>query len=192
MATVASKLMTADEFFDWVHTPENDGRFFELERGEVIEMPPPGKLHGFVCANISCIHWIYARQRKKGYVCSNDTGVIVERDPDTVRGVDVTFYEDAKTAADMEQKYAADPPVLAVEVVSPNDRTNRTLRRVAELLKIGVREVWVIDPQARDVSICRTGRNPEILSFDKELVTTEILPGFRGRVSEFFAAPGAI
>jgi Uma2 family endonuclease len=184
--------MSADEFFDWVHIPENDGRFFELERGEVVETPPPGKLHGFVCANIACILWIYARQRKKGYVCTNDTGVIVERDPDTVRGVDVTFYEDGRTADDMERKYAADPPVLAVEVVSPNDRTNRMLRRVTELLKIGVREVWVIDPQARDVSICRTGRDPEILGFEKELVTTEILPGFRCLISEFFAAPGAI
>jgi Uma2 family endonuclease len=191
MATVASKLMTADEFFDWVHTPENDGRFFELERGEVIEMPPPGKLHGFVCANISCLLWIYARQRKKGYVCSNDTGVIVEQDPDTVRGIDVTYYEDAKTAADMERKYAAEPPVLAVEVVSPSDRTNRTLRRVTELLKRGVQQVWVIDPQARDVSIFGRGRDPEILEFDQELVATEILPGFHCRVSELFEIPGA-
>src|SRR5205823_5635409 len=138
-------------------------------------MPPPGKLHGFVCANISCLLWIYARQRKKGYVCSNDTGVIVEQDPDTVRGVDVTYYEDAKTAADMERKYAAEPPVLAVEVVSPSDRTNRTLRRVTELLKRGVQQVLVIDPQARDVSIFRRGRDPEILEFDQELVATEIL-----------------
>jgi Uma2 family endonuclease len=192
MASVASKLMTADEFFDWVHTPENEGRFFELERGEIIEMPPPGKLHGFVCANISCILWIYARQRKKGYVCSNDTGVLVERDPDTVRGVDVTYYEDAKTAADMERKYSADPPVLAAEVMSPGDRTNRTLRRVTELLKVGVKQVWIIDPQARDVSIFRTGCDPEIFGFEQELVTTDILPGFRCRVSEFFEAPGAV
>ncbi len=192
MATVASKLMTADEFFDWVHTAENDGRFFELEHGDVIEGPPPGKLHGFVCANISCILWIYARQRKKGYVCSNDSGIVVERDPDTVRGIDVTFYEDAKTAADMERKYAAEPPVLAVEVVSPNDRTNRTLRRVTELLKMGVKQVWVVDPQARDVSICRMGQDPEILEFEQELVATDVLPGFRCHVSEFFELPGTV
>jgi Uma2 family endonuclease len=92
----------------------------------------------------------------------------------------------------MEQKYAADPPVLAVEVVSPNDRTNRTLRRVTELLKIGVREVWVIDPQARDVSICRTGQDPEILGFEQELIATDVLPGFRCQVSEFFELPGTV
>lgn len=49
MATVAPKLMTAEEFYDWVHQPGNEDRLFELEEAEVVEMPPPRKLHGFVC-----------------------------------------------------------------------------------------------------------------------------------------------
>jgi len=43
--------MNAEQFYDWVHRPANYYRFFELERGEVIEMPPPGGVHGVVCGN---------------------------------------------------------------------------------------------------------------------------------------------
>ena len=118
--------MTAVEFFDWVHQPENRGRYFELERGEVVEMPPPGKYHGFVCGNVAGILRDYCIQNGRGYVCTNDAGVIVEQDPDTVRGPDVTFYDDDQTAADMERQYATVPPLLAVDVLSPNDRVNPT------------------------------------------------------------------
>jgi len=43
MATAVGTLMrlqTADEFFDFVHRPENRDRFFELERGVIIEVRP--------------------------------------------------------------------------------------------------------------------------------------------------------
>jgi Uma2 family endonuclease len=191
MATVATKPMTADEFFGWVHQPENRDRYFELERGGIIEMPPPGKYHGFVCANVSRILGNFAAARRKGYVCTNDSGVLVERDPDTVWGVDVTFYDDAENADDMERKYAVEPPLLAVEVMSPGDRINRTLVRVTQLLNVGVKQVWVIDPQARDMSIYRQGKNPEMVQADGELTAGDILPDFRCHVNEFFGAPGA-
>jgi hypothetical protein len=50
-ATV-KKLMTAQEFCDWVHQPEQADKWFELVRGEVIELPSPMKPHGVVCMNV--------------------------------------------------------------------------------------------------------------------------------------------
>ena len=70
MATVSTKLLTADEFYEFVHRPENAGRHFELERGEVIELPPPMKPHGFVCANVVFRLMKYAAEQNAGYVCS--------------------------------------------------------------------------------------------------------------------------
>src|SRR6185436_15149951 len=103
MSTIQTKLITAEEFYDWTNRPENRGRVCELERGRIIEMSRPGKLHGLICANVAGILRNYAIQRKKGYVCSNDTGVIVERDPDTVRGPDVLFFEDAAKVEEVEE-----------------------------------------------------------------------------------------
>lgn len=190
-ATPTTRRMTAAEFYDWAHRPENEGRCFELDRGEVEEMPPPGKHHGFVCGNIAGILRNFAIQRRKGYVCTNDAGMLVEQDPDTVRGPDVTFYEDAQTTIDMERQYAVRPPLLAVEAASPNDRLNRTMRRVTQMLNGGVGQVWLVDPEGRDVTVHRRGQDPLHLTEEQEITGDPVLPDFRCRVAEFFARPGA-
>ncbi len=139
-------------------------------------------------------HWgilrNYAISRRAGYVCTNDAGVIVGRDPDSVRGPDITFYEDDQTAEDMERQYAAVPPMLAVEVVSPSDRINEVMLRVRQLLDRGVKVVWVVDPEARDVSICEVGQQPQLVSGDQPIEGGQYLVNFRCLASEFFTLPG--
>lgn len=83
-------------------------------------MSRPGKRHGLVCANVAGILRNNAIAVKKVYVCSNDTGVVVERDPDTVRGPDVMFFEDVGTFDEVESKFGETPPLLAVEVLEEN------------------------------------------------------------------------
>ncbi len=190
MATVVSGPMTATEFFQWVHRPENRDKFFELERGKVVEMPPPSKYHGFVCGNVSGILRNYASQSKSGYPCSNDSGIQVEDDPDTVRGPDVSFYVDDQTADTMERKYAVEPPRLVVEVLSPNDQQSRTNRRISQFLMRGVPLVWLVDPEVRCVTVYRRDRYPVVVDETEELTGEEVLPDFRCRVAEFFARPG--
>jgi Uma2 family endonuclease len=114
--------MTAEEFYDFCHRPENRDHLFELERGEVVEMSRPGEQHGYVCDNFARILGNYTFQRRKGYVCSNDTGVIWERDPDSVKGPDVVLYDENRRFDALAKKYSERPPRLVVEVRSPNDR----------------------------------------------------------------------
>ncbi len=185
-----SKTLTAEEFFDWVHLPKNRGRTFELRDGEIIEMPPPGKYHGFVCGNIAGILRDFAIATRKGYVCTNDSGIIVGRNPDSVRGPDVTYYVDEETADDMQRKYAVVPPVLAVEVVSPSDRINDIMRRVTQLLNLGVQVVWVVDAESRDVSICQSGHDPLLFTGNEALTGSGPLSEFSCSVDQFFAIPG--
>jgi Uma2 family endonuclease len=190
MASVATKLMSAEEFCDWVHQPENRDRYFELERGEIIEMPPPTHLHGFVCGNLAGILRDYALRRKRGYTCTNDSGVILDRNPDTVRGIDVAFYDGLPTAEAMQVKYAVTPPILAAEVLSSSDRPARTTRRVGEMFARGVQMVWLVDPELREVSILRPGELPATVDERQELDGGEVLPGFHCRVAEFFGVFG--
>jgi Uma2 family endonuclease len=190
MATVTTKPITADEFYHFTHQSENRDRVFELERGEVVEMSRPGKRHGLVCNNIGGILRNFAISRKKGYACSNDTGIITERDPDTVRGPDVAFYEDVKSFDEVEEKYGDQPPRLAVEVLSPNDTVGKVNRRVKELLQFGILIVWLIDPEAHNVTVYRLGKDYYILEETDELTGEDVLPDFRCKVAEFFALPG--
>jgi Uma2 family endonuclease len=191
MTTVQTKLLTAEDFYEWANRPENRGRVCELERGRIVEMSRPGKLHGLICANVVGILRNYAIQRKKGYVCSNDTGVIVGRNPDTVRGPDVLFFEDAERVEQVEEKYGETPPVLAVEVLSPNDTHGKVMRRVLELFEFGTRLIWVLDPDARNVIVHYPGNKDRVAEASQELTGNDFLPDFRCRVADFFTLPGA-
>ncbi len=66
MGIAIPKPMSAEEFYEWGNRPENRDRFCELERGQIIDVPRPGKRHGFVCANVAGILGNFAVTRKKG------------------------------------------------------------------------------------------------------------------------------
>ena len=51
------------------------------------------------------------------------------------------------------------PPFLAIEILSPEDRWVRIQPKIAEYLSIGVRSIWVIDPEERK-AICYSQQNP--------------------------------
>jgi Uma2 family endonuclease len=46
-------------------------------------------------------------------------------------------------------------PLLCVEVLSPEDTVARMRAKLRDYLEMGVPEVWVVDPEARTVSIYR-------------------------------------
>jgi Uma2 family endonuclease len=184
------KPLKAEQFAEWVERPENANKWFELVRGEVIELPPPTRRHGVVTNNAGRLLGNYTVQRKKGYVAGNDSGVILERDPDTVRGPDVALYEDAGSFDELHPKYGEVPPRVGVEVLSPNDRADRVLRKITEYLKSGVDLVWLVDPEARTIVVYRRDKAPYLLEEHEELTAEDVLPGFRCRVADFFFVPG--
>jgi Uma2 family endonuclease len=178
--------MTASEFWDWVHRPENRDRHFELERGKVVEVSRPGELHGVVSLNAGFTLSTYIRQRRKGYAYANDTGIVWESDPDTVKGPDLFFYDKNRTFGDLHPKWTEDIPTLVIEVLSPNDRLTKVNRRISRFIKWGVPLVWLIDPEEQTVTVYRPDCVPEVLERDEELTGGAIMPDFRCSVADFF------
>ena len=41
------------------------------------------------------------------------------------------------------------PPLIAIEILSPEDRVVRMLRRMDDYLAFGIPNVWLIDPEER-------------------------------------------
>ena len=88
MSTVAEPFLTAEEY---VRLPDR-GVPTELIRGKVVARNVPAPRHGQICSKIDRLLGNYADEHDLGHVVVNDSGVLTERNPDTVRGADVAFY----------------------------------------------------------------------------------------------------
>ena len=182
-AAAAKRLLTAEEYG---RLPD-DGRITELVRGEVVEMPMPYPRHGEMCAQIAYLIRRFLEDHPIGRVVSNDSGVITERSPDTVRGADVAYYSFTRVPPGPmpRNQYLTVVPELVFEVRSPTDRWRAVLDKVNEYLKAGVDVVCVVDDPAEQVRVFDDdGIHP--LNREDVLEFPKLLPGFSVPVRRLF------
>jgi Uma2 family endonuclease len=189
MTTARTGTMTADEFWEWCNRPENLGKRAELVRGEIVEMSSPGERHGLLCAWIAFLLLTYVRSRRKGAVAANDTGLIVEEGPDTVRGPDVILFPESIPVGQASPRHPRRIPELVVEVLSPNDSWTALLRRVKQYHQRGIALVWIVDPDPRTLTVCRPNEVQQLLEETEEVTGNGVLPDFRLPVAELFNLP---
>ncbi len=179
----AIERLTIDEF---VRLP-NDGTLMELVRGRIVRMTPPSSFHGYVC-----VEFIYALRHflevsKLGRLMSNDSGVITETDPDTVRGPDVIYRSFATTPTTLPRTgYVDVPPDLVAEVRSPGDRWPSVLAKVSEYLTSGIKVVVVLDPATSSAQVYRAEGAPQTFGPDDTFTIADVFPGFAIATRRFF------
>ncbi|MCY3691943.1 MAG: Uma2 family endonuclease [Chloroflexota bacterium] len=167
-----TKLMTADEL---ILLPDN-GMRQELVRGELIEMPPPGKAHGVTSTRFGATLFNYADANDYGTVGDNH-GYRLESNPDTVRAPDVAWFAPGHPA-EQTDGYPERAPDLVVEIKSPSDSPRDVAERAQMWLDFGAQEVWYGDPQTTSVTRYRPEQEPETLSEGDILDGGDLLPGF--------------
>lgn len=113
-------------------------------------------------------------------------------EPLTVRGADVAWVHiEQEPVRTSSEGYLVTPPVLVVEVLSPNDRVSEVESKLQEYLRLGVRVVLLLDPQNHCATIARP-ENRVVLGHDQALELPDLLPGWSVPVAEFFDLdPGA-
>jgi Uma2 family endonuclease len=181
----AKALLTAEEY--WL-VPD-DGQPTELVRGRVVPVNTPTPRHGFICANVAHLLSAHVHQHELGRVMTNDSGIVTENNPDTVRGADVAYFSYERLArGPMPEGYLTLLPELIVEVRSQTDRWPAILNKVAEYLRAGVGVVCVLDPQAViAVVFYASEQPPRIFTADDELILPEVFgEQFRVPVHHFF------
>jgi Uma2 family endonuclease len=186
MATVATRLLTAKEFA--ALPPPADGSKQELVRGVVISMPPPPNFgHGECQAAVCIILGNYVRANRLGRI-TVESGLQTEHDPDSVRGPDVAFWSKERLPFDQRPEVYPDVAAdLIVEVRSPSNTTARLIAKIREYFACGVRLVWVVDPDARTVTIYRQPGEGRVVWDDATLSGEDVLPGFTCPVAALFA-----
>jgi Uma2 family endonuclease len=180
-AAIADRLVSAEELLDhpeWGHC--------ELIDGKVVPVSPPNMLHGNIAYKIAMALGAYVEPKKCGVICV-ETGFIISRGPDTVRAPDVLYIaKERLPAGGIISEYLPVPPDLAVEVISPSDRYTDVTRKVDRFIEVGVRVVWVVDPQIRGAQIHRKVQPVQKLGESDALSAEEILPGFSLPLTNLF------
>ena len=182
MASVETSI-TAEEF----GRMPDEGRRTELVRGRIVELPPTNFLHGLICGNFAFILRLWLQERDLGRIVINDSGIVTERDPDTLRGADIAYYSyDRLPRGTIPGRYPDVAPDLVIEIRSPSDRWKDVHKKVAEYLSIGVQIVCVLDPEPRTARLYFPDSPPRTLVPDDEVSFPECLPGFGVQVRRFF------
>ncbi|PYS26423.1 MAG: hypothetical protein DMF75_22150 [Acidobacteria bacterium] len=153
MSTVVQSI-TADELLNM----PDDGFRYELIRGELKKMPPPGHVHGRVAMKFG---WRLAQH--------------VE-----------TKNRDRLAAIGDVEGYLPGAPDLAVEVISPGDTYTEVEEKAIEWLANGSAMVLALNPRKRTVTIYRSMTDITILDQNAILDISDVVPDFKVSVKDLF------
>jgi Uma2 family endonuclease len=108
--------------------------------GEVVERNLGERDHGWLQMFVSV--YIFNHYNDQGICPFTETRVQVR--PKRFRIPDICV-----TVGFPDEKIFTKPPVLCIEILSPEDRMKRVQERIDDYLQMGVPMVWVLDPDTK-------------------------------------------
>lgn len=163
---------------------------YEVVNGQVREVSPMGAFAGIVASQILRALFNFGEEKKLGLAM---TEVLFRlRGPELQRRPDVAFvsFDRLPDQATLDQ----DPPALdlapnlAVEVVSPSNTAKEIEEKLTDYFANGVDLVWVVHPTQRLIYVYEARTRVTALAEGEELDGAKVLPGFRVKVGDLFAA----
>jgi Uma2 family endonuclease len=161
-------------------------REYEIVNGKPEAKEMAGARHGGITARLLIEMGMHIKLNKLGAIYTPDTTFKIGQND---RLPDISFVSAERIPAEGEPESPWDfAPDLAVEVVSPNDLWEGVQNKLHEYFAAGVREVWLVAPDTKELYVYTAPRSVRVLAEEDEL-TTELLPGFRCKLSEIFQLP---
>ncbi len=170
---------------DLPQLPDN-GKHYELLRGELIEMSPTSAVHGVIAARLLFLISAHIYATRAGQVFAAETGFKLSTNPDTVLAPDIA-YVSAERAKPLTDKFASIAPDLAVEVVSPGNSASELNQKIALYFQAGTQQVWIVYPKTRTIHIYSAPNQIVVLSREDELDGGNVLPGFKLPLETLFS-----
>jgi Uma2 family endonuclease len=128
-------------------------KFAPLVDGEQVLMNPPTWWHQHVVAMlvVAIGNWIRGGAGR---------GCVTMEPPVRVNAIrsylpDVAWFREERARPQSGNPYLTGPPDLAIEVLSDNTRTIDMVRKRADYAKVGVGELWLIDPEGPTALVLR-------------------------------------
>jgi len=180
--SVSKILLTAEEFDNY---PFEEDKRYELDEGELIEMTRPAYKHNRVLKNLLVELELYFRANPTGEALISEN--LYALSPLTRRAPDVAVILGNRHEELRNAKVIPIIPEIAAEVLSPSETPRMIHRKLKQYFEAGVKEVWLIDPESREVEIWTGPRLPEHELAGSAAITSTLLPGFALPLEELFS-----
>ena len=183
MTTNKTKLLTAEDLLRL----SSKGVKGELIRGVLHETVSVGKVHARIAMILGAKFVNHVVPRRLGQVGGSDGGVLVERDPDTVREPDIYYVSAARLPLeDQSDGYLEVVPELVVEIISPSDSPREVNEKIQMWLDLGVSMALEVRPATQTIILHRPDVPAVTLSGEDVLDCGDVLPGFSLPLGEVF------
>lgn len=185
---VESPSLTLTEF---EALPEVEGVERWLIRGQLREefVGFHDRTHGRLLARFAYIlmSWHHKNPHVRGEVVCGGAGFRLASNPATVVGADVAFVggEIAGKISD-ETSLFDGPPLLAVEILSANDRSGMLYEKIDEYLHHGTKLVWLVNSHFATITVYSAGAEPVLFNRQQTITAEPHLPGFAVPVVKIF------
>jgi Uma2 family endonuclease len=158
---------TAASLEEYLHTsfPDLDREFRD---GEIVERTLPDFLHSRTQVLIA-FFFEALRKRLSVFACSE---LRLRLREGLVLIPDVCVYWPEPPAS----RFPDVPPLVAIEIMSPDDRLTAARDKLEEYRVWGVKHVWLVDPHSRRVYTCDAGLT-EVATLRVEEIDAELTPG---------------
>ena len=163
--------MSLEEFQRWAELPENADQEYELINGEIVEVTPARTSHSELEHILAFAVRLYCQQQH--LPCHTSGG-------DGSYGIlgNVIAPDFAYKQTPMSDLYPdPEPPLWAVEIVSPTDKA-KAIRDKREIYRQAGILYWEMYPQSRSVDVYAPGEPVRTVGIDDVLDGGAVLPGF--------------
>jgi Uma2 family endonuclease len=175
-------LLTAEQFDNY---PFEEDKRYELDEGELIEMTRPAYKHNRVMQHLLVELVMYLRKHPPGEALLSEN--LYALSPNTRRSPDVAVILGDRREELKNAKVIPIIPEIAAEVLSPSETPRMIHRKLKQYFEAGVKEVWLIDPDSREVEVWRGATLPDRALVAGEALTSPLLPGFELPLAELFS-----
>ncbi len=165
--------------------PETGPRY-QLIEGDLYMAPAPNRYHQDISRNLEFILLNYLKERP--------LGVLYDAPFDVYLSETDVFQPDIIVVLNANRHLLTDagcegPPDFVVEILSPKTRRLDLENKKRIYARLGVKELWIIDPEPREVLVYRFGENVDepVERFDESGIgTSPLLPGLAIKLKEVF------
>jgi Uma2 family endonuclease len=186
MATVAAADPTPQELRAAL---SNLDALYEVVNGRIVEVPAMSAYASRIAGRLRDAIQGVVRPAGLGFV-EIESMFILDRDAGLRRRPDVAFVSTDRWPLDRDLPTSGDfdvVPDIVIEVLSPNDLGSAIAEKIREYFRHEVRQVWIVQPATRDVSVYRSTKRIEVFEDADVLVAEDILPGLRVPLTDLFS-----